>query len=84
MRRSQPLSPEAFALNVERCIIKDPVQGAQQGVILIEVGSPMGWVLVTGEDNVEVAFFVVSPVNQIEEQPSILLVELAVPNFINN
>ena len=81
----QLLSPEAFALNVEyRCIVKDPVQGTQQGVILIEVGSPVGRVLVTGEYNVEVAFFVVSPVNQIKEQTGILLVELTVANFVNN
>ena len=80
----QLLSPEAFTLNVEyRSIVKDPVQG-QQCVILVEVGSPMVRVLVTGEYNVEVTFFVVSPINQIEEQPGILLVELAVPNFINN
>ena len=44
----------------------------------------MGRVFVAGEDDVEVAFFVVPPVNQVEEQPSILLVELTVPNFINN
>ena len=81
----QPFSSEAFTLNVEYCgIVKDPVQGAQQGVILIEVGSPVGRMLVTGKYNIEVAFFVVSPVNQVEEQPGILLVELTVPHFINN
>ena len=81
----QLLSAEAFALNIEyRCVAKDPVQGAQQGVILIEVCSPMGRVLVTGEDNIEVAFFVVSPVNQVKEQPGILFVELTVTHFINN
>ena len=40
--------------------------------------------LVAGEYDIEVAFFVVSPVNQVKEQPSILLVELAVTHFVNN
>ena len=81
----QPLSSEAFALNVEYCgVVKDPVQSAQQRVILIEVGSLVGWMLVTGKYNIEVAFLVVSPVNQIKEQAGILLVELTVTHFINN
>ena len=81
----QPLFSEAFALNVEYCgIVKDPVQSAQQRVILVEVGSPVGRMLVTGEYDVEVAFFIVSPVNQIKEQPGILLVELTVSNLVNN
>lgn len=41
-------------------------------------------VLVAGEHDVEVAFLVVSPVNQIKEQPGILLVELTVAHLINN
>ena len=81
----QLLAPEAFALYVEyRGIVKNPVQGTQQSIILVKVGPPMGRVFVAGEDDVEVAFFVVPSVNQVEEQPSILLVELTVPNFINN
>ena len=52
----QPFSSEAFTLNVEYCgIVKDPVQGTQQCIILIEIVSPMRRVLVTGEDNIEVA-----------------------------
>lgn len=50
------LPPEAFALNIEYCsIVKDPVHGTQQGVVLIEVGSPMRGGLVAGEHDVEVA-----------------------------
>ena len=44
----------------------------------------MRGVLVAGEHDVEVAFLVVSPVNQIKEQPGILLVELTVAHLINN
>lgn len=73
----QFLPPETLTLNVEhRGIIEDPVQGAQQRIILIEVASPVGGVLVAGENDIEVAFLVVSPVNQIEEQPGILFIEL--------
>ena len=34
--------------------------------------------------DVAVALFVISPVNQIEEQPCVLLIELAMPHLINN
>ena len=44
----------------------------------------MRGVLVAGEDDIEVAFLVVSPVNQIEEQPGILFIELTVPHLVNN
>ena len=40
--------------------------------------------LVAGKYNIEVAFLVVSPVNQIEEQPGILFIELTVPHLVNN
>jgi hypothetical protein len=56
----QPLSSETFTLNIEYCgIVKDPVQGAQQGVVLIEVCSPVGRMLVASKNNIEVTFFVV-------------------------
>ena len=81
----QALASVALALDIEyNGIVKDPVQSAQQRVILIEVGSPVGRMLVTGKYNVEVTFLVVSPVNQIKEQTGILLVELTVTHFINN
>jgi len=64
----QLLAPETLALNVEyRGIIKDPIQRTQQGIVLIEVASPVGGVLVAGEDDIEVALLVVPPVNQIKE-----------------
>ena len=81
----QPLSPEAFALNIEYCgIVKDPVQGAQQGGVLIEVCSPVGRMLVASKNNIEVTFFVVPPVNQVKEQPGILFIKFTVTNFVNN
>lgn len=67
-----------------RGIIKDPVQGTEQGVVLIEIAAPVGRVLVAGEHNIEVAFLVVSPVNQIKEQPGVLFVELTVAHLVNN
>ena len=61
----QLLSSETLALNGEHCsIIKDPVQSTQQGIVLIEVASPVRGMLVAGKYNIEVAFLVVSPVNQ--------------------
>lgn len=81
----QLFTPEAFALNVEyRGIIKDPVQGTQQGIVLIEVASPVRGVLVAGEYNIEVALLVVPPVNQIKEQAGILLAKFTVPYLVNN
>ena len=79
------LSPEALAADVEDgSCIKDPVECAQQGVLLVEVLPPQGRVAVAGEDDVVSPFLVVAPVNQVEEQPGILLIELTVPNFVNN
>ena len=79
------LATEAFSFNIEyRGIIKDPVQRAQQCIVFVEVAAPLGGVLVAGKHDVEVAFLVVSPVNQIKEQPCILLVELTVAYLINN
>lgn len=41
-------------------------------------------VLVAGEDHIEIAFFVVALVNQVKEQPGILLVKGTVANLVNN
>ena len=40
--------------------------------------------LVAGKHNIEVALLVVPPVNQIEEQPGILFIELTVSHLVNN
>ena len=81
----QAFATVALALDVEHDgIVKYPVQGAQQGIVLVEVGFPLGRVLVAGEDDVAAALLVVPPVDQIEEQPCVLLVELAVAYLINN
>lgn len=44
----------------------------------------MGRAFVAGEDDIEIAFLVVHPVNQIEEQLCILFIELTVAYLINN
>ena len=81
----QAFAAVALALDVEHDgIVKYPVQGTQQGIVLVEVGFPLRRVLVAGEDDVAAALFVVPPVNQVEEQPGVLLVELAVAYLINN
>lgn len=79
------LATEALSLNVEyRGIVKNPVQRAQQSIVLIEVAAPLRRILVAGKHEVEVTFLVVPTVNQVKEQPGILFVELTVPYLINN
>ena len=65
-------------------IVKDAVQRTQQGSVFLEILAPEGRVLVAGEDHIETTFFVVAPVNQVKEQPRILLVEGTVANLVNN
>ena len=65
-------------------IVKDAVQRTQQGSVFLEILAPEGRVLVAGEDHIETTFFVVAPVNQIKEQPGVLLVKGAVANLVNN
>ena len=65
-------------------ISKDAVQRTQKRRVFIKVLAPESRILVAGEDHVEIAFFVVATVNQIKEQPRILLVEFAMANLINN
>ena len=50
----------------------------------MEVLSPQGRIPVAGEDDVVGPFLVVAPVNQVEEEPGVLLVELTVANLIND
>ena len=81
----QPLSPEALAVDVEHGgVIKDTVKGAEKRVLLIEILSPQGRTSVAGEDDIICPFLVVPPVDEVKEQPCVLLVELAVPNLVNN
>ena len=83
--RLQFLPTEAFAAQLEhRSIIKDAVQCAEQGGVLVEILAPQRRIFVAGENHVEVAFPVVAAVNQIKEHTGTFLVELAVPNLINN
>ena len=81
----QLLSAEALAPNIEdRSIVKDAVKGAQEGIVLVECFSPAARALVAGKDNVVIALLVVPSVNKIEEEPGVLLVELAMANLVNN
>ena len=58
--RLQFLPTEAFAAQLEhRSIIKDAVQCAEQGGVLVEILAPQRWIFVAGENHVEVAFLVV-------------------------
>lgn len=83
--RLQFLPTEAFAAQLEhRSIIKDAVQCAEQGGVLVEILAPQRRIFVAGENHVEVAFLVVAAVSQIKEHTGTFLVELAVPNLINN
>ena len=83
--RLQFLPTEAFAAQLEhRSIIKDAVQCAEQGGVLVEILAPQRRISVAGENHVEVAFLVVAAVNQIKEHTGTFLVELAVSNLINN
>ena len=80
----QPLAPEALAVDIEHSgVIKDSVKGAEQRIFLIEVLSPQGRTSVAGEDDIICPFLVVPPVDEVEEQPSVLLVELTVPDLVN-
>ena len=81
----QAFATVALTLDVEHdCVVKDPVLGAQQDIVLVKGGVPLGRVPVAGEDDVVAARLVVSPVDHIEEQPGVLLVELTVAHLINN
>lgn len=85
VNRVEFTASEALSLETEyHSVIKNPVQGTQKGIILIKVLSPHGGHLVAGKDDVVSAFLVVPAVNQIKEQPGVLLVKLTVSNFINN
>ena len=74
--RFQLLSPEAFATQLKyRGVVKDTVKRAEQGRVLVKILSPKRGILVARKYHVEVAFLVVSPVNQIKEQTCILPVK---------
>lgn len=61
-------SPEAFSFYIEyRSIIKNSVDGTQEGIIHVEIVPPVRRMFVAGENNVGVAFLVVPPVNEIKE-----------------
>ena len=68
----------------DRSVVKYTVQGAQERVVLVEVLPPERGVLVAGKDQIKSPLLVVAAVNQVKEQTGVLLVKLAMPNFINN
>lgn len=81
----QPFPPKALAVDVEhRSIIENPVKSTEQRILFIEILSPQGRASVAGEDDIISSLLVVPPVDEIEEQPCILLVELTVSDLINN
>ena len=81
----QFLPAEALAPQLEyRSFIKDAVQRTQKRRVFIKVLTPESWILVAGEDHVEIAFLIVPAVNQIKEQPRILFIKFAMANLINN
>src|SRR5574344_12986 len=81
----QLLASEAFTLNRKHDgIIKDAVKGTQQRVVFTEVLLPLSRVTVAGKNHVVTTLFLVSAVNHIEKESSILLVKLTVPHLINN
>src|SRR5699024_4604050 len=81
----QFFSPETFTTQLKHSsIVKDAVQRTQQGSVFLKILAPESRVLVAGEDHIETAFFVVSPVNQVKEQPGILFVKGTVANLVNN
>ena len=83
--RLKTAATEALALNCkDNRIIKDAVKSTQERIVLAEIFLPLCRVAVAGEDHVEIAFLIVPAVNQIKEQPRILLVEFAMANLINN
>ena len=83
--RFQLLSPEAFATQLKyRGVVKDTVKRAEQGRVLVKILSPKRGILVARKYHVEVAFLVVSPVNQIKEQTCILPVKGTVTYFVHD
>ena len=65
-------------------VIEDPVKSAEKRVLLIEVLSPQGRTPVAGEDDIICPFLVVPPVDEVKEEPCVLLVELAVSDLVDN
>lgn len=54
--RLQFLPTEAFAAQLEhRSIIKDAVQCAEQGGVLVEILAPQRWIFVAGENHMDLA-----------------------------
>ena len=89
MRPFPAFSSEAFTLNGEHNgIVKDTVQSTEKRIAFAEVFLPLRRISVAGsvagKDHVVTPFFLVSAVNQVKEQPSVLLVKLTVPNLIND
>lgn len=68
----------------KQCIVEDPVQRTQQGVVFIELVPPCSGHGVAGEDHVEASFLVVPAVHKVEEQPGVLGIEDTVPDFIDD
>ena len=79
----QIFSSVAFPTKVKnRCPVKNSIQCAIQGIMVVKVIFPVSRLAVAGEDHTGISGFVIASVNEIEEQPRIGLIESAVPNLI--
>ena len=53
--------------------IKYSVQCTQQGIVLIKCVATLSQIFIVGENDIEIAFLVLAPDNQIKEDPAVFL-----------
>lgn len=83
--RLQSFAAEVFPTDAEDSgVIKDTVQRTQKRIVLVEILPPKRRTLVTRKDKVVCPFFVVAAVHHVEEKARALLVELAMPDLVND
>ena len=83
--RLQSFAAEAFPTDTEDSgVIKDTVQRTQKRIVLVEILPPKRRTLVARKDKVVCPFLVVAAVHHVEEQARALLVELAMPDLVDD
>lgn len=76
---------EAVSFNCkDSCVVKNPVQCTEQGIILVKVCPPGRRSFVAGKHKIVATFFVVPPVNQVKEQSGIFYIKLTMAYFVND
>ena len=65
-------------------IIEDSVEGTKQCFFLGEILTPRNRLFVACKYNIRAALFVITAVNQVEEQSCVLCVKYTMANFIDN